>query len=202
MSVRGEDVTVEWLPVASLLPYDNNAKRHTREQLDAVKASIREFGFRNPIIVWHDEDGRPVIVAGHARAKAAQELGMDDVPCITCDDLDDAKRRALTLVDNQTTMMTGWDEDLLSYELDTLSDVLDMGGFGFEAAVAEDGFGTDFSLPDSDSARGHSVSLLMDDAQFQVFTEAMEAVGKVKGGGNDAANRTCEVVRQWMASRA
>lgn len=123
---------VEYVPLDSLRAYDNNAKRHTREQIDAVEASIREFGFRSPIVAWHDADGVAEIVAGHARATAARDLGMTEVPVIFCDDLSDAQRRALTLADNQTTMMTGWDDDLLSYELDVLAQDFDMSDFGFE----------------------------------------------------------------------
>lgn len=125
------------LPLEQLRPYDNNAKRHTREQLAAVQASILEFGFRNPIIAWHDEDGAAEIVAGHARAAAAKALGMEQVPVLFCDDLSDAQRRALTLVDNQTTMMTGWDADMLAYELDVLAQDFDMGELGF-SDVGED----------------------------------------------------------------
>lgn len=120
------------VPLEELKPYDNNAKRHTREQLSAVEASIREFGFRNPIIAWHNEDGAAEIVAGHARAAAAKAMGMPQVPVVFCDDLTDAQRRALTLVDNQTTMMTGWDDDMLAYELDVLAQDLDMGELGFD----------------------------------------------------------------------
>ena len=119
------------VPLDQLKPYDNNAKRHTREQLSAVEASIREFGFRNPIIAWHNEEGVAEIVAGHARAAAAKAMGMPQVPVVFCDDLTDAQRRALTLVDNQTTMMTGWDDDMLAYELDVLEQDFDMGELGF-----------------------------------------------------------------------
>lgn len=119
------------VPLEELKPYDNNAKRHTREQLAAVEASIREFGFRNPIIAWHNEDGAAEIVAGHARAAAAKAIGMPEVPVVFCDDLTDAQRRALTLVDNQTTMMTGWDDDMLAYELDVLAQDFDMVELGF-----------------------------------------------------------------------
>lgn len=126
------ELKVVWVPLDSLTPYDNNAKRHTKEQIDAVKASIGEFGFRNPVIAWHDADGRAEIVAGHARCEAARELGMGEVPVVFCDDLTDAQRRALTLADNQTAMMTGWDEDALAYELDVLADSFDMASFGFD----------------------------------------------------------------------
>lgn len=137
MPVRYEHEQVEMVPLTELRPYDGNAKRHTNEQIDAVEASIREFGFRNPVLAWHDGD-TPVIVAGHARCIAAKNLGMDTVPVIFVDDLSDAQRRALTLVDNQTTMMTGWDFDQLSYELETLEPEFDMSDFGFDVEAMPD----------------------------------------------------------------
>ena len=132
MPVRYEHEQVEMVSLSELRPYDGNAKRHTNEQIDAVEASIREFGFRSPVLAWHDGDD-PVIVAGHARCIAAKNLGMGEVPVIFVDDLSDAQRRALTLVDNQTTMMTGWDFDQLSYELDVLANDFDMSDFGFDS---------------------------------------------------------------------
>ena len=125
----------QMVPIDELKVYDGNAKKHTREQIDAVEASIKGFGFRGFVIAWHNEDGVPEIVAGHARTTAARNLGMEEVPVVFCDDLTDAQRRALTLADNQTTMMTGWDEDQLAYELETLSDAFDMGDFGFGESV-------------------------------------------------------------------
>lgn len=126
------------VPVSQLRAYSNNAKQHTRKQLDAVEASIREFGFRGFVLAWHNESGEPEIVAGHARCEAARRLGMESVPVVFCDDLSDAQRRALTLADNNTTMMTGWDEDLLAYELDTLSGEFDMADFGFDMGEGGD----------------------------------------------------------------
>lgn len=127
---------VEEIHIEQLVPYENNAKKHTSQQIKAVESSIREFGFRNPIIVWRNADGMPEVVAGHCRVIAAKNIGMDKVPCVSCDDLTDAQRRALTLVDNQTTMMTGWDFDTLNYELDTLCNELDMSEFGFDCTGA------------------------------------------------------------------
>lgn len=138
MAVRYEHEQVEMVPLADLRPYDGNAKRHTNEQVDAVEASIREFGFRNPVLAWHNDDGAPEIVAGHARCIAAKNLGIGEVPVIFVDDLSDAQRRALTLVDNQTTMMTGWDLDQLNYELETLESEFDMSDFGFDVEAMPD----------------------------------------------------------------
>lgn len=134
MAVRKAEVKVEQVPLASLKAYDGNAKRHDNANVEAIAKSIEEFGFRNPIIAWHNEDGVPEIVAGHGRALAAQKLGIQDVPVVFVDDLSDAQRRMLTLADNQTTMMTGWDMDALTYELDALSGDFEATDFGFDVS--------------------------------------------------------------------
>lgn len=107
MAVRNAEVKVEQVQLASLKAYDGNAKRHDNANIDAIAKSIEEFGFRNPIIAWHNEDGVPEIVAGHGRAAAAKRLRIETVPVVFVDDLSDAQRRMLTLADNQTTLMTG-----------------------------------------------------------------------------------------------
>lgn len=120
------------VPLRSLKAYDGNAKKHDNANIDAIANSISEFGFRSPILAWHNEDGVAEIVAGHGRAAAAKKLGMETVPVIFVDDLDDAQRRMLTLADNQTTLMTGWDCIQLDVELDSLKDVFDVESFGFD----------------------------------------------------------------------
>ena len=133
--MRETELKIEEIPIDELVPYENNAKKHTREQIDAVEASIKEFGFRNPVIVWRNADGCPEVVAGHARVTAAKNIGMKKVPCVSCDELTDAQRRAYTLADNQTTMMTGWDDSMLAYELDTLCGEFNMADFGFGDSI-------------------------------------------------------------------
>lgn len=135
-AMQESELRIERIAVDELVPYENNAKQHTNEQLDAIEASIREFSFRAPVIVWHNAEGRPEIVAGHARVAAAKKLGMRKVPCVACDDLTDAQRKAYTLADNQATMMTGWDFAKLDEELEGLSLEFDMGDFGFDAGVS------------------------------------------------------------------
>lgn len=132
MNARDEDLEVVEVPLASLKAYDGNAKKHDNASIEAIESSIKEFGFRNPILAWHNEDGVAEIVAGHGRALAAQKLGIENVPCIFVDDLSDAQRRMLTLADNQTTLMTGWDMPQLEVELDALGDVFDLESFGFD----------------------------------------------------------------------
>lgn len=176
---------VEQVPLGALRPYDGNAKKHTEEQLEAVKNSIREFGFRNPVIAWHDQDGRAEIVAGHARCKAAQELGMESVPVVFCDDLTDAQRRALTLVDNQTTMMTGWDEDALAYELDVLSGDFDMADFGFDLGAVED-----FAMPDDSPLKDEGVTVVAKFADVDGYRAAIDAITEaVQANGGEVSVR-------------
>ncbi|WP_077597860.1 ParB/Srx family N-terminal domain-containing protein [Olsenella urininfantis] len=188
---------IEQVPIGDLRPYEKNAKEHTREQLDAVEASIREFGFRNPVLAWHAADGAAEIVAGHARVEAAHGLGMAKVPVMFVDDLTDAQRRALTLADNQTTMMTGWDEDTLSYELDVLAGDFDMAGFGFDLEASEDGFGTDFEIPDGDAPQAKSMELQFTEEQWELVQRVLETVEPVMTGGNGNGNKVCEVCRLW-----
>lgn len=205
VKIPKREVRVESVPLDALKPYDGNAKRHTREQIDAVEASIREFGFRNPILAWHDEGGAAEIVAGHARATAARNLGMDLVPVIFVDDLSDAQRRALTLADNQTTMMTGWDEDMLAYELDVLSQDFDMGDFGFDAAVEEGDFGTDFDLPDDDKPNVSQATFILAPEQrdfiMSVIGDADTSGTETFGNVNRNGNALYEVVSEWHRQR-
>ena len=96
--------------------------------------SISEFGFGNPILARHNEDGVPEIVAGHGRAAASKKLRMEQVPVISADDLTDARRRMPTLADNRTAPMTGWDDQTLQEELDAPRSQLDIQDFGVEQA--------------------------------------------------------------------
>ena len=114
--------------MAKLVPYAANSRTHSEQQVAQIAASIREFGWTNPILV--DEAG--TIIAGHGRLLAAQRLGELTAPCITIDGLTDAQRRALIIADNKLAMNAGWDEDLLSSELQGLTDDgFDMALLGF-----------------------------------------------------------------------
>ena len=119
---------VEQIPVSALVPYENNPRKND-EAVGVVAASIREFGFRVPIIV----DKNNVIVAGHTRLKAAQKLGLDTVSVIRADDMTDEQIRAFRLADNKTAEAAGWDFAALEEELANID--LDMSQFGFDTAV-------------------------------------------------------------------
>jgi DNA modification methylase len=129
------ELQVRWCPIAQIIPYQKNARTHTAEQIEQIAASIREFGWSNPILV----DANHVVIAGHARLAAARELGMSEVPVIVLGHLSEAQRRALVIADNQLALNAGWDEDLLRAELRVLEGEdfdLDVIGFG-EAELAE-----------------------------------------------------------------
>src|SRR6516165_9243629 len=108
---------VEPRPITSIRPYDNNPRLNDAA-VDAVAASIREYGFRQPIVV--DEDD--VIIVGHTRYKAALKLGLERVPVHVAVGLSPAQAKAYRLADNQTATLSGWDDDKLSQELAQLQE--------------------------------------------------------------------------------
>lgn len=108
---------IEPRPVDQLLPYDHNARTHSKRQIRQIAASIREFGFVNPLLIGPDDH----IVAGQARLRAAHELGMRKVPAIVLEHLSEAQRRALVLADNQLALNAGWDEEILCAEIAALA---------------------------------------------------------------------------------
>ena len=121
---------IEYVPIDSIKPYERNAKLHPQEQIEQIKESIRQVGFRDPIGIWHGE-----IVEGHGRHIAAKELGMETVPVIKLDDMTDEERRAYMLIHNQTTMNSGWDFTLLEEEISGLD--MDLSAFGFDTSIID-----------------------------------------------------------------
>jgi hypothetical protein len=120
---------IEQRPVAGLIPYVNNSRKHSDEQVAQIAASIKEFGWTNPILV----DGANGIIAGHGRLMAARKLGMEAVPVIELAHLSKPQRKALIIADNKLAMNAEWDNDLLMLELGELLDGgfnLDLLGFG------------------------------------------------------------------------
>jgi hypothetical protein len=121
-------IELEYLPVDSLKPYDNNARGHSDKDIAAIVASIKEFGFDDPIGVWSKDN---LIVEGHGRLLAAKKLGMEKVPVIHLDHLTDAQRRAYALAHNKTAELSSWLDEVLTEELNDLSE-FDMSAFGFD----------------------------------------------------------------------
>ena len=112
---------------SDLIPYENNP-RHNDGAVEAVANSIKEFGFKVPIVI----DSKNVIVAGHTRLKAAEKLGLKTVPCIIADDLTPEQVNAFRLADNKTGELAEWDYVLLEEELKNLQGIFEMQDFGFD----------------------------------------------------------------------
>ena len=135
-----KDLEVAYLPTGGLIPYARNSRTHNDAQVAQIAASIKEFGFTNPVLI--DEEGG--IIAGHGRVMAATKLGLATVPTITLSGLTDAQRRAYVIADNRLALNAGWDTDMLAVELDELRDMeFDLSLLGFEPEDLNDLIGTD-----------------------------------------------------------
>jgi ParB-like chromosome segregation protein Spo0J len=124
-------LAVEYRPVEALVPYVRNPRTHSEAQVAEIAASIRAFGFTNPILI----DGDNGIIAGHGRLLAARKLGLQEVPVIELAGLSETEKRAYIIADNKLALNAGWDRDLLSLELGELDSL------GFDLALT--GFGGD-----------------------------------------------------------
>ena len=129
-----QKLEIEYVDIDSIKPYKNNAKKHSKEQIDQIKKSIELFGMSDPIGIWKDE-----IVEGHGRLLACKELGYTEIPVIRLDHLTDEERKAYTLAHNKLTMNSNFDIDILNEELENIIDI-DMEDFGFSLDFGEDIF--------------------------------------------------------------
>lgn len=137
--------------VDALVPYARNARTHSEAQISQIMASIREWGFTNPVLI-DETDG---IIAGHGRVLAAKRLGIVDLPCVRAEGWSEAKKRAYVLADNQIALNAGWDNELLKVELGDLNAAgFDMDLLGFDADSLSDlaGIGRTEGLTDPDDA--------------------------------------------------
>ena len=107
---------MQLVPVEKLIPYINNARTHSDEQIKKLRSSLREFGFINPVIIDRDYN----VIAGHGRILAAKAENISEVPCVFVDYLNDAQKKAYILADNRMAMDAGWDEELLRVEIEAL----------------------------------------------------------------------------------
>jgi DNA modification methylase len=112
-------LVIEQLPLSALRPYARNARTHSPKQIAQIAASIREFGFNNPVLI----DRHAEIIAGHGRVEAARKLGLDTVPCVRLEHLTEAQKRAYILADNRLAEKAGWDREILAIELQHLTTI-------------------------------------------------------------------------------
>lgn len=183
-----------------LIPYENNP-RINDGAVEAVANSIKDFGFRNPIIVNSDN----VVIAGHTRLKAALRLGLDTVPCIIADGLTQEQARAFRLADNKVAEASTWDEALMWEELNEINDEYDMTAYGFEPDIPPDLFGEEFSLPSGDKESLSQMSITMAKEQKElaeyVISLISEEITPDPRNDDTNGNAIAEVCRQWEELR-
>ena len=152
---------MQLVPISKLVPYVNNARTHSPEQVMKLRSSLREFGFINPIIIDRDYG----IIAGHGRLLAAKEEGITEVPCVFVDYLTEAQKKAYILADNRMAMDAGWDEELLRVEIEALQgEAFDVSLTGFDEKELADLFkdGNDSDAEDDD----YDLSAALEKAAF------------------------------------
>ena len=193
---------IEIRPISGLIPYANNARTHSDEQVAQIAASIREFGWTNPVLV----DGENGIIAGHGRVLAARKLGYSEVPCIELSHLTDAQKRAYVITDNRLALNAGWDDELLRVEFTELQDAgfdltltgftLDeIDGLGFEDDALEEMP----AMPEGDREPFQQITFTLHDEQAEQVKAAMDAAKRLgpfdspnENGNGNAIARVCE----------
>lgn len=138
---------MQLIAIEKLIPYVNNARTHSAEQINKLRSSLREFGFINPVIIDRDFN----VIAGHGRIEAAKAEGISEVPCVFADYLTEAQKKAYILADNRMAMDAGWDEELLRVKIEALqAESFDVGMTGFDESEIADLFETDSEVNDDD----------------------------------------------------
>jgi len=187
--------------VTELIPYVNNARTHSDEQVIQIAASIKEFGFTNPVLI----DGENGIIAGHGRLMAAKKLGLEEVPTIELSYLSEAQRKAYILADNKLALNSGWDNDLLAIEFAELGELgfdLDLTGFSSEE-IGVDGFEADeVEMPDlrsGDKEPFQQMTFTLHDDQVEQIKAACDIAKKMgefdslnENSNGNALARVCE----------
>ena len=174
-----EDLKIEYKATQDLIPYARNSRTHSDAQIAQIASSIREFGFRVPVIV----DNENTIIAGHGRVLAAMKLGIEQIPTVDGSDMDEIKKRMYVIADNKIALNAGWDEELLKLEIEDLTNFgVDIDILGFDPSELKN-TEIDYSVLD-----GHNIDDQIDDMikgvrkaiqiEFQVehYDEATELV--------------------------
>ena len=156
--------------VNELIPYVNNSRTHSEEQVNQICASINEFGFTNPLLI----DEKDSIIAGHGRLLASKKIGMEEVPCIVLKGLTEAQKKAYIIADNKMALNAGWDEELLKIELENLKELdFDLNLTGFDIDELDDILGTK-----------EEKEVAEDDFELEVPEEPKAKIGDIYQLGN------------------
>jgi len=183
------NLEVTYVATTDLIPYANNARSHSDQQVAQVAASIQEFGFNNPILI----DEHKSIIAGHGRLAAAQKLNMNTVPTILLEGLSEAQRKAYVIADNKLTENSRWDFDLLSLEIEQLKDLdFDVALLGF-SEVELDGI--------SSEEMDMSVLDELDDEEVDVFEGDVKRAIQIEFE-SEHYEQAQELIKFWRENEA
>ena len=164
---------IEQMATVDLIPYARNSRTHSDEQVAQVAASIREFGFTNPVLIDQDNG----IIAGHGRVMAATRLKLDTVPCIRLSHLSDTQKRAYIIADNKLALNSGWDDEMLKLELQELQELdFDIDLIGFDAEFLEDEAIDDFEpeLNSNDRDPIRNMTFTVSDEQHEIIEQCLK----------------------------
>jgi ParB family chromosome partitioning protein len=186
----GVVLEIVYKKVSDLIPYVNNARTHSEEQVNQIVSSMKEFEFTNPILT----DGDNGIIAGHGRLMAAKKLGMDSVPTVELSHLSAAQKKAYIIADNKLAINASWDDELLALEFDELREMdfdLELTGFDDSELDALIGaFADEVDLPalnDGDKPEFQQMTFTLHDSQAEQVKIAIDAA-KYKGDFIDSLN--------------
>ena len=197
------------LPSEKLIPYARNSRTHSPEQVAQIAASIKEFGFTNPILI-DEENG---IIAGHGRLLAAQKLGIEEVPVIVMNGLTDAQKKAYVIADNKLALNAGWDDEMLRVEFMELQEMgfdLELTGFSLDE-IAELEFDSDCEtdmpeLNDGDKEPFQQKTFTLHDEQAAVVDDAVtlartSPLADTGLNENSNGNALSLICQQWLEAQ-
>jgi ParB-like chromosome segregation protein Spo0J len=200
---------IKRVATADLIPYANNSRVHSDEQVNQIAASIKEFGFLNPIII----DGDNGIIAGHGRVMAANKLGIKELPCVDASHLSEAQKKAYVIADNKLALNAEWDNELLRIELNVLDDMgfdLELTGFSLDEIDGLDfDAGDEVEMPDLPDGNKEPFqqktftlhddqAAIVDDAVTLARTNPLVDTGLNENGNGNALALICQ---QWLENQ-
>lgn len=188
----GKIAKVQEVPVEKLIPYVNNAKIHSEDQVTKIASSIREFGFLSPVLI----DEKFNIIAGHGRVMAAKKLEMETIPAVYIEGLSEAQRKAYILADNRLGELAEWDRELIAQEIQALADEdfdISLTGFEMDDAILDlepindNGIGEQIETMVNQEPRTHKGELwkLGNHRLLVGDSTKIDDVQKLVGGGGD-----------------
>lgn len=214
--MKKSNTTTEWpadrperRKTESLVPYARNSRTHNDEQVAQIAASIKEWGFTNPVLI--EPDGG--IIAGHGRVMAAQRLGLDEVPCVIAEGWTEAQKRAYVIADNKLALNAGWDEEALRIEFDELKTMdfnIQATGFSIDEVQALDFESGDEvgmpDLPNGDKEPYQQKTFTLHDEQAAIVNDAvtLARTNPLSDTGlneNSNGNALALICQQWLEAQ-